>query len=75
MAKYWTSSIQYSQMNAEELQKKARESVLSAKNKGKTMHPIVIEGKGIAKSWWGQGEGSIVAKRNISFGRFYYLGF
>lgn len=54
MAKYWTSSIQYSQMNAEELQKKARESVLSAKNKGKTMHPIVIEGKGIAKSWWGQ---------------------
>ena len=38
MAKYWTSSIQYSQMNAEELQKKARESVLSAKNKGKAMH-------------------------------------
>lgn len=35
MAKYWTASMQYSQMSVEELQKKAQESVKNAKNKGK----------------------------------------
>ncbi len=53
MAKYWTASMQYSQMSVEELQKKAQESVKNAKNKGKEMHPIVVDGRQIAKSWWG----------------------
>ena len=53
MAKYWTASMQYSQMSVEELQRKAQESVKSAKNKGKEMHPIIVEGRQIAKSWWG----------------------
>lgn len=34
MAKYWTASMQYSQMSIEELQRKAQESVKTAKNKG-----------------------------------------
>lgn len=45
MAKYWTASMQYSQMSVEELQRKAQESVKSAKNKGKEMHPIIVEGR------------------------------
>ena len=53
MAKYWTASMQYSQMSVEKLQRKAQESVKSAKNKGKEMHPIIVEGRQIAKSWWG----------------------
>ena len=53
MAKYWTASMQYSQMSVEELQRKAQESVKNAKNKGKEMHPIIVEGRQIAKSWWG----------------------
>ena len=53
MAKYWTASMQYSQMSVEELQKKAQESVKNAKNKGKEMHPIIVDGRQIAKSWWG----------------------
>lgn len=53
MAKYWTASMQYSQMSIEELQRKAQESVKTAKNKGKEMHPIIVDGRQIAKSWWG----------------------
>lgn len=53
MAKYWTASMQYSQMSVEELQKKAQASVNNAKNKGKEMHPIIVDGRQIAKSWWG----------------------
>lgn len=53
MAKYWTASMQYSQMSVEELQRKAQASVNNAKNKGKEMHPIIVEGRQIAKSWWG----------------------
>ena len=53
MAKYWTASMQYSQMSVEELQRKAQESVKNAKNKGKEMHPIIVEERQIAKSWWG----------------------
>ena len=53
MAKYWTASMQYSQLSVEELQRKAQESVKNAKNKGKEMHPIIVEGRQIAKSWWG----------------------
>lgn len=45
MAKYWTASMQYSQMSVEELQKKAQESVKNAKNKGKEMHPIIVDGR------------------------------
>lgn len=45
MAKYWTASMQYSQMSVEELQKKAQESVKNAKNKGKEMHRIIVDGR------------------------------
>lgn len=54
MARYWETSIQYSQMSIAELQKKARLSVKNAKDKGQKMHPIIIEGNQIAKSWWGK---------------------
>ena len=52
MAKYWTASMQYSQMSVEELQKKAQESVKNAKNKGKEMHPIIVDGRQKAGGAW-----------------------
>lgn len=54
MARYWKPTLQYSQLSVEELQRKAIQSVQSAKHKGKEMHPISITGKQIANSWWGQ---------------------
>ena len=42
MAKYWTASMQYSQMSVEELQKKAQESV---KNEKKCIPLLWTEGK------------------------------
>ena len=53
MGRYWKTSMQYSQISVGELQRKAQQSVNNAKSKGKEMHPIVIEGRQIAKSWWG----------------------
>ena len=53
MGRYWKTSMQYSQISVGELQRKAQQSVNNAKSKGKELHPIVIEGRQIAKSWWG----------------------
>lgn len=47
------TSMQYSQISVEELQRKALQSVNNAKSKGKELHPIIIEGRQVAKSWWG----------------------
>lgn len=50
MGRYWKTSMQYSQISVGELQRKAQQSVNNAKSKGKEMHPIVIEGRQIAKA-------------------------
>jgi len=42
-------------MSVEELQRKAQESVKNAKNKGKEMHPIIVEGRQIDKKQVGHG--------------------
>lgn len=54
MSRYWKTTKQYSQISVELLQQKAKDSVQQSLNKGKEMHPIVVEGRSIAKSWWGQ---------------------
>lgn len=54
MSSYWKPTIQYSQMSVKELQRKAQISAKSAQSKGKELYPIHIEGREIAKSWWGQ---------------------
>ena len=48
------NSIEYAQPTKEELQKKAARTSKTATKKGQILHPVVIEGRTIAKSWWGQ---------------------
>lgn len=52
MRAYWNIE-KYSQLSVEELKAKAEASTLSATLKGRKMEPIIIEGRAIAKSWWG----------------------
>lgn len=54
MSRYWNEFQTYSQMSVEELQRKAKESSEKAKSKGKEMHPVIVQGRKIANSWWGQ---------------------
>lgn len=54
MSRYWKSSTQYSQPTIEELQHRIEQSNKKANKKGKQLHPVIIEGRQIAKSWWGQ---------------------
>lgn len=54
MSRYWYSPPSYSQPTAEELKQKAADSQSKARKKGQKWNPVVIEGRGIAKSWWGQ---------------------
>lgn len=54
MSKYWNDSTQYSQLSVEELRKKADSSLTTANKKGQKYEPIVVHGRKICKSWWGQ---------------------
>lgn len=52
MSKYWNTE-NYSQPTKEQLMKNARATVKTAKSKGKALEPIIIQGKKIVTSWWG----------------------
>lgn len=54
MSRYWNDYTQYSQMSVDELKKKANASAITAKNKGRDYEPIVVKGRQICNSWWGQ---------------------
>ncbi|MGN0333719.1 MAG: SWIM zinc finger family protein [Lachnospiraceae bacterium] len=51
---YWNTGESYKQPNASELQKNARQTMKKEKAKGKQLEPVVIQGRTIVKSWWGQ---------------------
>ena len=53
MSRYWDSG-NYSQPTASELKRKSEASRVSAEKKGKRLEPVVIQGRNIAKSWWGK---------------------
>ena len=53
MSKYWDDGF-YSQPSASELKRKSEASRKSAEKKGKTLEPVVIRGRTIARSWWGK---------------------
>jgi len=53
MSKYWDGGT-YSQPAASELKRKSEASRKSAEKKGKTLEPVVIQGRTIARSWWGK---------------------
>lgn len=54
MSKYWNNFTQYSQISIAELRKKATSSVSQAKKKGQLYEPVMVSGRQICKSWWGQ---------------------
>ena len=53
MSKYWDSGS-YSQPTASELKRRSEASRKSAEKKGKTLEPVVIQGRTVAWSWWGK---------------------
>ncbi len=53
MSRYWEDGF-YSQPTTSELKRKSEASRLSAEQKGKYLDPVVIQGRNIAKSWWGR---------------------
>lgn len=52
MSRYWDGGT-YSQPAASELKRKSEASRRSAEKKGKKLEPVVIHGRAITKSWWG----------------------
>ena len=53
MSRYWDDGF-YSQPTTSELKQKSEASRKSAEKKGKVLEPVVIRGRSIANSWWGQ---------------------
>ncbi len=51
---YWEVGTNYSQPAAAQLQKNAKQTMQREKSKGKSMEPVLIQGRDIVKSWWGQ---------------------
>ena len=54
MSKYWDNMSNYSQPETSKLQKNAKDTVAREKARGKSMEPVVIKGRNIVGSWWGQ---------------------
>lgn len=52
--KYWDTKADYSQPATAQLQRNAGQTIKKEKSKGKQLEPVIIEGRTIAKSWWGQ---------------------
>lgn len=52
--RYWDNSTYYPQPTEAEIKRGVSETERKAAQKGKTLHPVIIVGRKIAKSWWGQ---------------------
>lgn len=53
MRKYWDEEQVYSQPSESLLKRNAGASIKKQQEKGKQMHPIIVSGRKITKSWWG----------------------
>lgn len=51
---YWNTGQSFSQPETALLQKNAKFTSQKEKKKGKVLEPVVIQGRKIANSWWGQ---------------------
>ncbi len=51
---YWNTGQNYSQPDTVQLQKNARMTAKKEKQKGKVLQPVVLKGRKIVNSWWGQ---------------------
>ena len=54
MSRYWQDEGGYSQPTTEKLQQNAAASQKKARTKGQVWEPVIIQGRTIARSWWGQ---------------------
>ena len=50
---YWDQTF-YSQPSESEIRSNAAQTARKAANKGQTLHPVILMGRTIAKSWWGK---------------------
>ncbi len=50
---YWDTDSFYEQPSAEQIKRNVGETAKKARAKGKIMHPVKVEGRVIAHSWWG----------------------
>lgn len=53
MKKYWDESQQFEQPSGGLLKKNAGASIEKQRKKGKEVHPIIVKGRKITKTWWG----------------------
>lgn len=53
MSKYWDTGY-YSQPTTGELRKKSQASRKKEAKKGNVLEPVIVQGRTIAKSWWGK---------------------
>lgn len=53
MSKYWIDGF-YRQPSLSELKGRSESGLQRAEKKGKVLEPVVIQGRTIAKSWWGK---------------------
>ena len=53
MKKYWNNDEYYSQPDGEMLKRNAEASISKQRKKGKEMHPVIVSGRKITKTWWG----------------------
>ena len=54
MGRYWEDISVYTQPKSSELKKKAADSKKKASKAGKVFQPIIVQGRVIAKNWWGK---------------------
>ncbi|MBD5546475.1 MAG: hypothetical protein HDQ97_03635 [Lachnospiraceae bacterium] len=53
MSQYWEGTV-YEQPSEDKIRKNAADTVQKEKKKGKTLSPVIITGRTIAKEWWGK---------------------
>ncbi len=54
MAKRYWDEVHYAQPTMEEIRTKAARSTEQARQKGRQYEPVVLQGRTIARSWWGK---------------------
>lgn len=53
MRKYWDEDRMFQQPSESQLKRNAGDTIKKQQKKGKEMHPIIIIGRAITKTWWG----------------------
>ena len=58
MSQYWDGNV-YEQPSEDKIRKNAADTVQKEKRRGKSLSPVTITGRTIAKEWWGKAWGEI----------------